>query len=314
MNPGYRIAVLDLVASVAAILMFFTTNPWVSIALWVITLASVAYSTEITIALYNVRIWYNVIVVSALAALPQAISAIELALGGHVTAAWVDTIMSTVVDAIFVTALVRPYAPGSPYIKRLLPSLILWSMAALAVDLYAHTGVRSTAVTSVFAVLGYLALPILITLNIGGGGPWERPPAKVIATALVNTVAMSIATWYLIESVYQLQLAELQLGLTSTFLTALPDLIAALMIRAIFAAVEGSEASEAEAVATMLAAAVHDQVSVPALILLMVPGAGSLYPTLLNLFAVAVKFTLLNRKAYYLIGLPASLAIVLLLL
>lgn len=298
----------EFVMGLATIGLMVTNSPWVGIAMWLIILASSSYATEITIALYDVRVWYNVMVVSALSAMPQAISAVALALGGNVGAAWIDTILSTVVDAVFVTALVRPYAPGSPYIRRLLPSLIMWSAAALTVDLYARSGIQSAFISTMLVAAGYVALPALIVLNLGEvvGG---RPPLSVIATALLNTIGMAYGTYYLIQDIYALTATEVGLGLTSAFLTALPDLVAALMIRAIYARVVGSE-SDAEAVATMLASAVHDQVSVPAVILLLVAGAGSTYPSLLNLFAIAVKFTLLSRRYYYLVGLPASLALV----
>jgi len=167
-----RLIWAELVMGLATIGLMVVNSPWVGIAMWLIILASASYATEITIALYDVRVWYNVMVVSALSAMPQAISAVSLALGGNVEAAWIDTILSTVVDAVFVTALVRPYAPGSPYIRRLLPSLIMWSAAALTVDLYARSGIQSAFISTMLVAAGYVALPALIVLNLGEGR-WE---------------------------------------------------------------------------------------------------------------------------------------------
>jgi len=298
---------LSLFATITALALPFIQNPIFGIAVWLLILASVAYSTEITIAIYEVRVWYNVMVVSALAALPQAVSAVNLALNGHIEAAWIDTLYSTIVDAIFVTGIVRRSIVGSDVMRSLVPSMVLWSIAALFVDYYAHSGVQSSVISWGLVVLGYVLLPMLIVFNLGerAGG---LPPASVLVNAALNTVAMVISTWYLMEDIYALELSAAQLGIASAFITALPDLLSAFMIRSIYAKFVSSEGGDAEAAATMLASAVHDQISVPAVIILLASGAGSLYPTWLNIYAILAKFSLLSRRAY-LVTLATSLVI-----
>jgi hypothetical protein len=82
-----------------------------------------------------------------------------------------------------------------------------------------------------------------------------------------------------------------------------------MLIRSIVSKVLSEEASMTEAVYTMLAAATHDQLTIPALILIFAPSAAAYYPHLFNIAVVLLKFTLLDKRFFYFIGLPASLLV-----
>lgn len=301
---------LTLVQTFAATLLSPTEYIILDIALWVLILISVTYSTEITLSLYNVTIWYNVLVVSILMTVPQTVIAIELARAGHYTAAWLDSILSTVVDAVLATALVRRHVIGSPYIWSLLPIMVVWSVLALSINAATYMGVRKEMI-GLWLVAGYVALPIWIVRRSGGGG--SMPPLAVLANTFMNTVAMAVASYNLTHALYSLHMEETTLGVVSTLLATLPDLIVALIIRASFALLVNDVAGDREMVATMLASAIHDQISVPALILLVDPQALTYFPHYVALFAVVVKFALLDRHAFYYVALPASIALLFLL-
>jgi hypothetical protein len=58
----------------------------------------------------------------------------------------------------------------------------------------------------------------------------------------------------------------------------------------------------------MFAAAVHDQISVPALVALVAPASVAAFPHWLNVYVSILKFTLLGRRVFLFFGLPAALA------
>ncbi|MEM0468779.1 MAG: hypothetical protein QXT27_06260 [Pyrobaculum sp.] len=280
---------------------------FLEIAMWVLILISVSYSTELTLSLFNVTVWYNVLVVSVLITVPQTIIALQLANQGLYLAAWLDSILSTVVDATIATALVRRHIIGSTYIKGLLPNMVAWSIIAFTINVATATSYTPDWLMAAWLIAGYIALPLWIVKRTGGGG--TIPPPNVLFNSFMNTVAMAVASYYLSEALYQLRLSEASLGVVATVLATLPDLIVALIIRSAFSLIIGDVASDQEVVATMLAGAIHDQISVPALILLLDPKAAPYFPHEVALFAIVVKFALLDRKVFYLIGLPASIAL-----
>ncbi|MGC9131912.1 MAG: hypothetical protein ACP5H5_10065, partial [Pyrobaculum sp.] len=121
-------------------------------------------------------------------------------------------------------------------------------------------------------------------------------------------IATGFASFYLSDViVHAFNVSEVHLGVVSTVLATLPDFIVAMLMRGVVAKILSDTAADYEVVATMLAAATHDQITIPALVLLFYPDAAPYYPHLFNIGVVLVKFTLLSRRAFWWIGLPATL-------
>jgi len=288
--------------------IFGISNIWVDIALYTVLLVSVVYATEVNMALSNARIWYNVMVVSVAMALPQTIFAINLAASGKSVAAWIDTLASTLVDAIFVTAVVRRNIVGSPLIRSplVVTFLSLWSMLAVGLNILAwHPELYTSTHFPLFYVIAGLLLPaMLVRGNVRG---W--PSVNDILMLTNNAIATMVASYMLSKAVAQLQMAEAQLGVVSTVLATLPDFFVGMLIRGAVSRIIGSEAGDQEMVFSMLAAAVHDQLTIPGLIMLMAPYAMAYYPHFFNVVVVLLKFTLLDRRLFWLVGVPVGLLV-----
>jgi len=280
---------------------------YVDIAAYLILLISVTYATEINVALSGVREWWNVMVVSTIFTIPQTLYAIRLAMSGKYIAAWVDTLASTVVDAMIITAILRRRIIGSDLVKAAIIPLIGWSLVAFSINLFINRIAEDHAVNLLYVAMGYFFLPAMLVnwRNI------ERPSTWQLATLINNTIAMGIASWFMSEEILQLHLEEVQLGITSTILATLPDFFVALIMRSAFAWILSEEASDAEMFKVMIAAAIHDQVTVPALIVLFAPEAAAYYPHLFNIAIILLKFTLLDRRTYWLIGFPGAILLLL---
>jgi len=280
---------------------------YVNIVMYMILLISVTYATEVNVALSGVREWWNVMVVSAIFTIPQTLYAIQLGIHGHYLAAWIDTLASTLVDAMIVTAFIRRRLVGSAIAKASLIPMIGWSLAALSINFFVNRIAEDTNIALVYVAMGYFFLPAMLVnwKNI------ERPSRWQLATLINNTVAMGVASYYMSELILQLSLEEIQLGITSTILATLPDFFVALVLRATFAWILSEEASDVETFKVMISAAIHDQITVPALILLFAPEAAAYYPHLFNIAIILLKFTLLDRRTYWLIGLPGAILLLL---
>jgi hypothetical protein len=279
---------------------------WVDIALYTVLLISVVYATEVNMALSNARVWYNVMVVSIAMALPQTVIAVNLAANGKPTAAWIDTLGSTLVDAILVTAVVRRHVVGSPLISAplVVSFLFVWSIFAVGLNILAwHPELYSSTHFPLFYVVAGLLLPIMLVRgNVRG-----IPSGRDILMLANNALATLLASYMLSEAVAQLEIAEVQLGVVSTILATLPDFIVGMMIRGVVSRVLSSEAGDQEMVYTMLAAAVHDQLTIPGLIMLLAPYAMEFYPHMFNIVVVLAKFTLLDRRAFWFVGVPVAI-------
>jgi len=275
--------------------VFGVGNVWVEIALYTALLISVVYAAETTMALANVRLWYNVMVVSVAMALPQTVFAVNLAASGKPIAAWIDTLASTLVDAVFVTAVIRRHIIGSRLVRSTLPYMLIWSILAVGLNLvtYHESLYRSREVMVAYAV-GGLLLPVLLIRSFSG---W---PDKGSVLLLANhALATVVASYMLSSSIMSLPYDEIQLGVISTILATLPDFIVAMLIRGVVSRLISSEAGDEESWYTLLAAATHDQLTIPALILLVRPDAALYYPHLFNIAVVLLKFTLLDRRAFW---------------
>jgi hypothetical protein len=66
-------------------------------------------------------------------------------------------------------------------------------------------------------------------------------------------------------------------------------------------------AAAEDAIRTMFAAAIHDQISIPALVVLAAPAAVGAFPHWLNIWVSVLKFALLDRRVFLSLGLPLVL-------
>jgi hypothetical protein len=307
---------MDLVRLVSAVVyayfivatIFGGGNVFVNIALYMVLLITVVYATEVSMALSNARIWYNVMVVSIAMAIPQTVFALNLALNDKPIAAWVDTLGSTLVDAILVTAVVRRHLIGSPLVRSplVVGYMLLWSIFAVGVNILAwHPELYTSRHVAVFYVaVGFLLPVLLVKGNIQG-----FPSVKDTIMLANNALATFLVSLMLSEELIKLHIEEVQLGIISTILATLPDFIVGMMIRGVVSRLLSAEAGDKEVLYTMLAAATHDQLTVPGLIMLYMPSAMAYYPHLFNIAVILLKFTLLDRRAFWLAGLPLTILI-----
>ena len=287
-------------------ILFGVNIIWVDIVLYLALLISVVYATEVSMALSNARIWYNVMVVSIAMAIPQTVFALNLALNNKPVAAWIDTLGSTLIDAILVTAVVRRHVVGSPIVKSpvVLAFLFAWSILAVGVNIVAwHPELYTTTHVPVFYMVVGLLLPIMLVWgNVRG-----FPSFKDTLLLANNALATVVASYMLSDALAQLHIEEVQLGIIAVILATLPDFIVGMIIRGVVAKLLGSEAGDKEMVYTMLAAATHDQLTIPGLIMMFAPTAMAYYPHLLNISVVLLKFTILNKRAFWYLGVPVTL-------
>jgi len=285
--------------------IFGVSNIWVDIALYMVLMVAVVYATEVSMALSNARIWYNVLVVSVAVALPQTVFAVNLAVNGKPVAAWIDTLASTLVDAMLVTAVVRRHVVGSPLVRSplVVTFLFAWSILAVGLNILAwHPELYSSTHFPMFYVVAGLLLPVMLVRGVSG-----LPSGRDVLMLANNAIATLVASYMLSDAIAQLQITEVQLGVVSTILATLPDFFVGMVIRGTISKILSSEAGDQEMVYTMLAAAVHDQLTIPGLIMMLVPQAMMYYPHMFNIVVVVLKFTLLDRRLFWLVGIPVSL-------
>jgi hypothetical protein len=304
-----RIAIVQFLLTVAIVgLYLFASGEWwlpyVELALWVMTMIATVYAAEVAMALYDTRLWYNVLVVSTAMSLPQTIFAIQLARQGHPVAAFIDTLGSTLVDAVLVTAVVRRHLIGTPTMWSFFGYMALWSVAALYVNLHTYPDFPFKMPDWLLALLG-LVLPAVMLI---GRARFSGVPLSAWLVLFNHAIATGFVSFYLSDViVHTFHVSEVHLGVVSTVLATLPDFIVAMLMRGVVAKILSETAADFEVVATMLAAATHDQITIPALVLLFYPDAAPYYPHFFNIGVVLVKFTLLSRRAFWWIGLPATL-------
>jgi hypothetical protein len=249
---------------------------------------------------------YNVMVVSWLAAIPQTIVAVYFAHAGKYAAAFLDSMVSTLVDAFLVTALVRLQYLDT--VKRDWNLIVLWVAATLTfgalVDAPTRLSVPAEPYFWTWFLIGAFGLPYLFSRGLPGRIVFN---ARAAVSLAVNTVLIIYVSWDLGQALVTWHMSETQLGAVAAVVATLPDLITALLIRTTLARMIEEFAAAEDAVRTMFAAAIHDQISVPALIILTAPAAAS-FPHWLNVWVSVLKFTLLDRRAFIYAGLPASAA------
>jgi hypothetical protein len=250
---------------------------------------------------------YNVMLVSWVAAIPQTVVAIYFAGAGLYTAAFLDSMVSTLIDAFIVTALVRLQYLDA--FRRDWHLILLWVAATLAfgatVAAPFNLGLQPEPYYASWFLIGAVGLPLLFARGVAGRISMGASTAVNLG---VNTVLVIYTAWDLGQDLVAWHMTESQLGTAAAVVATLPDIITALLIRAVIGRVTAELAASEDAVRTMFAAAIHDQISDPALILLMAPISALYFPHWLNIFISVLKLTLLDRRAFLLIGLPAAVA------
>jgi hypothetical protein len=263
-------------------------------------------SIEKSVAEMGLHSIYNVMVLSWVAAIPQTVVAIHFVYAGKYTAAFLDSMVSTLVDAFFVTALVRLHYLN--LVRRDWPLIVLWSFTALAFGALIDAPLRLNVPEDYYLLwffIGAVALPYLFT---GGLQASIKFNAYTAANLLINTVLIIYISWDLGNALVAWHVSETQLGAIAAVVATLPDLLVALAIRTSLARAIEEYAAGEDAIRTMFAAAIHDQISIPALIALIAPAAVGAFPHWLNVWISILIFTLLDRRAFLYFGLPASLA------
>jgi hypothetical protein len=250
---------------------------------------------------------YNVMLVSWVAAIPQTVVAIYFARAGLYTAAFLDSMVSTLIDAFIVTALVRINYLDA--FRRDWHLILLWVAATLAfgatVAAPTNLGLQPEPYYGGWFLIGAVGLPLLFARGVAGRISMSAATAVNLA---VNTVLVIYTAWDLGQDLAVWHMTESQLGAAAAVVATFPDVITALLIRAVIGRVAAEFAASEDAIRTMFAAAIHDQISDPALVLLIAPAAALYFPHWLNIFISALKLTLLDRRAFLLIGLPAAVA------
>jgi hypothetical protein len=256
---------------------------------------------------------YNVMIVSWVAAIPQTVVAVYFASVGKYTAAFLDSMVSTLVDAFFVTALVRfKYLDA---IKRDWHLIALWVATTLAFGALIEAPIQLSIPHEpyywMWFLIGAAALPFLFSRGLPGTIHFDTPTAVNLA---ISTVLIMYVSWDLGQALVTWHMSETQLGVVAAIVSTLPDLLTAFIIRATLARLIEEYAAAEDAIRTMFAAAIHDQISIPALIILVAPAAVGVFPHWLNIWVSVLKFTLLDKRVFLSLGLPPALITVIYLL
>jgi hypothetical protein len=249
---------------------------------------------------------YNVMIVSWVAAIPQTVVAVYLASVGKYTAAFLDSMVSTLVDAFVVTALIRlKYLDA---VRRDWHLIALWVATTLAfgalIEAPMQLGMPHEPYYWMWFLIGAAALPYLFSRGLPGVVHFD---ARVVVNLAVNTALIIYVSWDLGQALVTWHMSETQLGTIAAIVSTLPDLLTALIIRATLARLIEEYAAAEDAVRTMFAAAIHDQISIPALIIAVAPAAAGAFPHWLNIWVSVLKFTLLDRRVFLGLGLPPAL-------
>ncbi len=277
--------------------------PIIDVAFLISILYALTRDVEEDITELGVHGLFNVLVVSWVAAIPQTVVALYFASVGKYEAAFYDSMVSTLIDAFLVTALVRwSYLDA---IRRDWIFIVVWVAATLAYG--ALIDLPLPGWHHAWFLIGALLLPITFARGLVSKIRLDMYNA---VNLVVNALILGWTAWDIGDALVSWHMAsEATLGALAAVIATIPDLLTALLIRAIVGRRIAEMAASEDAIRTMFAAAIHDQISVPALIVLVAPQAAAAFPHWLNIAVSVLKFTLLDRRAF-LIGLAASIYII----
>jgi hypothetical protein len=277
--------------------------PIVDVAFLISILYALTRDVEENITELGVHGLFNVLVVSWVAAIPQTVVALYFASVGRYEAAFYDSMVSTLVDAFLVTALVRwSYLDA---IRRDWIFIVVWVAATLAYG--ALIDLPLPGWHHAWFVVGALLLPLAFARGLVTR---IRLDLYNAVNLVVNALILGWIAWDIGQALVSWHVySEAALGALAAVIATIPDLMTALLIRAVVGRRIAEMAASEDAIRTMFAAAIHDQISVPALIVLIAPQAVAYFPHWLNIVVSVLKFTLLDRRAF-LLGLAASIYII----
>jgi hypothetical protein len=101
----------------------------IDVAFLVAFLYTLGESVERRVGELGIHGIYNVMIVSWIAAIPQTVVAVYFAQVGKYTAAFLDSMVSTLIDAFIVTTIVR--LGYLDFVRRDWPLIVLWAFTAL---------------------------------------------------------------------------------------------------------------------------------------------------------------------------------------
>jgi hypothetical protein len=274
------------------------------IAFLISILYALTRDVEENISQLGIHGLFNVVAVSWIAAIPQTVVAVYFTTIGKYEAAFYDSMVSTLVDAFLVTALTRWAYLDS--VRKDWIYIVIWIAATLAYGamieapwpLWHHAW---------FAV-GALLLPLLFARGLI---KTIKVDVYTVVNLIINTIILIWISWDIGQALVAWHTSsEAALGTLAAIIATIPDLLTALLIRTVLARNVAELAAAEDAIRTMFAAAIHDQISVPALIVILAPQAAALFPHWLNIVVSVLKLTLLDRRAFAAVGLPVALAII----
>ncbi len=270
----------------------------------ILILYALTRDVEENISQLGIHGLFNVVAVSWIAAIPQTVVAIYFTSVGRYEAAFYDSMVSTLVDAFLVTALVRWAYLDS--IRRDWIYIVVWVAATLAYG--AMIEAPWPLWHHVWFAVGALFLPLLFARGLIRA---VKLDAYTVINLVFNTVVLIWISWDIGQALVTWHTAsEAALGTLAAIIATVPDLLTALLIRTVLARNVAELAAAEDAIRTMFAAAIHDQISVPALIVILAPQAAAVFPHWLNIVVSVLKLTLLDRRAFAAVGLPVALAII----
>ena len=221
-------------------------------------------------ARWGIARWFNVLVMSWIAVIPQTVIALAYASEGLYRAAHIDSMASTLIDAFLVAPVVG--ARLAEVGRALAPTAA--AVAAMSITtLYAPAmpPAAATATAAFWFLVGAVLLPLALVW-----GEWERPRVEPrdVPLFLLQLIAMVGASAAIADALLELKhlMGESALGVLGAAIGTSPDFAIAAIL-----ALAGRPGGEI--VETMVAAAIHDQLSDPALVLLIGgPDAAAAYP------------------------------------
>jgi hypothetical protein len=304
-------AVIPILYAFIRIYLEVTEAPSAAVAITdIVFLVAMLYtlsdSIERTVGGLGIHGIYNIMIMSWVAAIPQTVVAIHFVYAGKYTAAFLDSMVSTLIDAFIVTALVRFHYLD--LVKRDWHLIVIWVFATLAfgalIDAPLRLDIPEAPYYWLWFFIGAAALPYLF---VRGPSGFVKPDTLTLINLAVNTMLIIYISWDLGKALAAWHMSEVQLGAIAAVIATLPDLLVAFTIRASLSRLIEEYAAGEDAIRTMFAAAIHDQISIPALIILIAPASVAIFPHWLNVWVSVLKFALLDRRAFIYFGLPASI-------
>jgi len=273
------------------------------IVLDVLNLIVIGLALEELVGRWGVARWFNILVMSWVAAIPQTVIAAYYSLNGLYLAAHLDSIMSTVIDMFLISALIGRSLSRSPALFYTVGAIVV---AGLLFMYSPAIAAASPTLVKLIALGLFLAGGVFIPLMLVGGDFGLGNINKREIPLFLSQILVIGATAYDIgKALLELKhvLPETAMGVLGAVIGTMPDFAIAIILLLVGRPGE-------EAVDTMVAAAIHDQVSDPALVVMLASDPASAavaYPQL-----VSATVGLMIVAAYYVWDRPIGKALLVL--